>query len=80
MEDRFGEQINDILSTVQASLSETSAPVVVEDSTVAQVGYAEDDMNYEHDPEIWGQDANDIVFDDHGEGAGIEGDLDVDDD
>ena len=28
----------------------------------------------------WEHDANEIVFDDTGEGAGIEGDLDVDDD
>ncbi|KAI0088607.1 HRDC-like protein [Irpex rosettiformis] len=80
LEDRFGEQIDDILSMVQASLHKpsSSAPVV-ENNVQAQVFYTEDDVHYEDDAENWGHDANEIVFDDHGEGAGIEGDLDVED-
>ncbi|KAI0783421.1 HRDC-like protein [Abortiporus biennis] len=76
LEDRLGGQLDDILTAVRESLTNTP---VAERSTeenaveeiVYQAGEAED---YE------GWDANDMVFDDTGEGAGVEGDLDVDDD
>ena len=41
--------------------------------------YSEYQEDY-HEEGQWDYDANDVVFDDTGEGAGIEGDLDVDDD
>lgn len=84
LEDRFGEQIDDILSTVRASLSKSApntggpgnARYVGEEQTV----YVDEDLNYAEAAEGWGPDANDILFDDTGEGMGVEGDLDVEDD
>ncbi|KAI0345618.1 hypothetical protein BDW22DRAFT_1426287 [Trametopsis cervina] len=83
LEDRFGEQIDDILSTVRGSLSEHGPGEQSAGSAAAitnQAIFTEEDMNYGHGNEGWEHDANEIVFDDTGEGAGIEGDLDMDDD
>ncbi|KAI0365310.1 hypothetical protein BV20DRAFT_1056493 [Pilatotrama ljubarskyi] len=87
LEDRFGEKMGDILNAVKSSLSEpapavngtssgeTSAGSMHVESTYTE--YAED---YTQGAEQWVYDANEVVFDDTGEGAGIEGDLDVEDD
>lgn len=84
LEDRYGDQMEDILTAVKTSLKDTS-PAVNGASAAAQSAqveatfteYAED---YAQDAEHWDYNANEVVFDDTGEGAGIEGDLDVDDD
>ena len=84
LEDRFGDNIEDMLTIVRSSLSE---PVVShngangmadEEPAPEQVYYSEE--NYMDDANGWDHDANEVVFDDTGEGAGIEGDLDVEDD
>ena len=87
LEDRFGDQMDEILNAVKGTLREP-APAVngtsngVEPSQAMQVDaavYSEYQEDY-HEEGQWDYDANDVVFDDTGEGAGIEGDLDVDDD
>ena len=85
LEDRFGEQIDDMLSTVRASLADTA---LVSERAVATAGqgnqeqaiFAEYDLDYPEDAEGWDYDADDNVFDDTGEGMGVEGDLDVEED
>ncbi|KAI0326232.1 hypothetical protein GY45DRAFT_1339600 [Cubamyces sp. BRFM 1775] len=88
LEDRFGDQMEDILAAVKTSLSEphstingtseggNAAQALQAESTV----YTEYEEEYTQDAEQWDYDANEVVFDDTGEGAGVEGDLDMDDD
>ncbi|THH02694.1 hypothetical protein EW026_g236 [Hermanssonia centrifuga] len=82
LEDRFGARIDDILSTVRESLTQPAftasrpSPVVsMTDRTrkTEEKGHAGNDI-------AWDYEENGLVFDDTGEGAGIEGDLDVEDD
>ncbi|KAI0642947.1 HRDC-like protein [Trametes meyenii] len=87
LEDRFGEKMDDILAAVKSSLSEPAAVIngAPSDEGSAQAmqvetTYAEYTEDYAQGAEHWEYDANEVVFDDTGEGAGIEGDLDVDDD
>ncbi|KAI8986128.1 HRDC-like protein [Trametes punicea] len=88
LEDRFGDKMEDILNTVKSSLSEpppnvngtseghkAEEPMQVESTTYTD--YAED---YTQEDAQWAYDVNEVVFDDTGEGAGIEGDLDVEED
>lgn len=81
LEDRFGDKIDGMLSTVRSSLSETAAEVLdgagEGEAQPEQFVYSED-AYMEEQP--WEPDESDVVFDDVGEGVGIEGDLDVDDD
>lgn len=82
LEDRAGDRVEDILSRVRESLSEAAAcatgvaPPVAYGSAGAQGGSAATWGNAFAE----GDDANDMEFDDTGEGAGVEGDLDMDDD
>ena len=79
--------MDSILDSVKASLQEPAAgrnttgavegQVPVHDMQIDAVVYSE---YQDFDEQQWDYDANDVVFDDHGEGVGIEGDLDVDDD
>ncbi|KAI6131177.1 RNA polymerase Rpb4-domain-containing protein [Pisolithus croceorrhizus] len=62
LEDRLGDQMDQVLSVVSRSLQSNQA-------------YAE---VYEEE-ERWEHDANDLDFDDFGEGVGVEGDLDMED-
>lgn len=82
LEDRFGDKIDDILSTVRSSL--TNAPSTPEAPLTNGGDHPPEQFVYDEavygEPEGWEHDANDVVFDDTGEGAGIEGDLDMDDD
>jgi len=89
LEDRFGQQMGDMLTTVRASLAETATEPTpatngslsaVENSVavVENITYSAEELGEEDG--TWVYDANEIVFDDHGEGAGVEGDLDMDDD
>ncbi len=84
LEDRFGDKMDDMLNTIKASLLEAAAPAVNGDEhqqtmQVDNVVYSEYQEDYQGDNH-WDYDANEVVFDDAGEGAGIEGDLDVEDD
>ena len=78
--------MDDILNTVKSSLH-TSASALngtssgdqrSQDMQVDSVVYSEYQDGYED--QQWDYDANEVVFDDTGEGVGIEGDLDVEDD
>lgn len=83
LEDRLGDRMDQILSVVSKSLqgshSGTNGPppahtreIVLSESIMAEhvEVYAEEEERWEHD---------DIEFDDFGEGVGVEGDLDMED-
>jgi len=83
LEDRFGDRIDDMLQTVRSSLTQPAgaeaaafAPAHVE---AAPEQYFYNETTYIQE-ERWEHDANEVVFDDAGEGAGTEGDLDLDED
>ena len=87
LEDRLGDQMEDILDTVKGSLHDRAAPINrTADGALSTQGeqanavvYSEYQEDYPADGQ-WDYDANEVVFDDSGEGVGIEGDLDVEDD
>ncbi|KAG2365090.1 RNA polymerase Rpb4-domain-containing protein [Suillus spraguei] len=84
LEDRFGNRMNDLLTAVSKSLHE-SAPGRLNGTIAAPEdkqtrGEAAVEVYEEADQETWEYDANTMEFDDMGEGAGVEGDLDIDDD
>ncbi|KAJ8496139.1 hypothetical protein ONZ45_g2287 [Pleurotus djamor] len=79
LEDRMTpEQMEEITTLVQTSLSSSSSgtqPATIGNAPIVQpVLYEDDDAYGEEDG------YNDMQFDDTGEGVGVEGDLDVDDD
>lgn len=84
LEDRFGDRMDDILALVRTSLG-APTPSLNETQDTQPQYQSMDEMDIEGqdewityvDPE---NDANNIVFDDTGEGMGVEGDLDMDDD
>jgi hypothetical protein len=85
--------MGDILSVVQASLATPPPPPTTTDmpesepESVVQI-FVEEEQNWDDDKDDHVVvddveqvlDPNDVVFDDMGEGAGVEGDLDMDDD
>ncbi|OCH90417.1 hypothetical protein OBBRIDRAFT_793281 [Obba rivulosa] len=82
LEDRFGERMDDILSLVKSSLSEPTIPAAngtaVDD---IQLQYPSEEAHVYQEEATWEDyQVNEVVFDDTGEGAGVEGDLDADDD
>ena len=73
--------MDEILSKVKASLNESAAPTATSASGAETEG-AEEQAHvevYNEDTEGWDYDQGD-EFDDTGEGAGVEGDLDKEDD
>ena len=79
LEDRFVNQIDEMLDVVRSSLSEPAAPPPVapldlSGHEVEEAGHAEETIIFDE------YEVHDVEFDDTGEGAGVEGDLDVDDD
>lgn len=84
LEDRLGDRMEEILTHVRSStaIAAASAPQTIRVDSL----YGDDVVHIEEDS--WqhnsGEDADGIIdedmFDDTGEGAGVEGDLDVDDD
>ncbi|KAG2034532.1 RNA polymerase Rpb4-domain-containing protein [Suillus americanus] len=86
LEDRLGDRMNDLIVVVSKSLNEnapghptgTMAVPVPEDK--GTIGEDAVEVYEEADQDTWEYDANAMEFDDMGEGAGVEGDLDVDDD
>jgi hypothetical protein len=75
LEDRLAERMEEVVSHVQASLvldetGMTTVPALTMRPTAGQSGdWGDEDLVYPEDD-----------FDDKGEGAGVEGDLDMDDD
>jgi len=90
LEDRLGDRMDDILTVVRASLNEAPAPDVIpvpSDSEldnpagVQQKLFLEEEQSWDdHDNVEQVFDSNEVLFDDTGEGAGVEGDLDMEDD
>ena len=79
LEDRLGDRIDDVLEVVRSSLTEPVPAAPPVDLTNDPSAPAGDDPH--PDDATWEDyHANDVVFDDTGEGAGIEGDLDVEED
>ncbi|KAJ3524338.1 hypothetical protein NM688_g8579 [Phlebia brevispora] len=82
LEDRFATQIDEILDAVKASLS-TPAPTASASAAAPtrDINRHEIERVYREDEMAWDDyESNEVVFDDAGEGAGIEGDLEADDD
>ncbi|KAG0704859.1 HRDC-like protein [Suillus ampliporus] len=84
LEDRLGNQMDDLIGVVTKSLHERTpqppngAMAVLEGKrTRSEVAV---EVYEESEQETWEYDANAMEFDDTGEGVGVEGDLDVDDD
>ncbi|KAF9468606.1 RNA polymerase Rpb4-domain-containing protein [Collybia nuda] len=82
LEDRLGEGMDEILSHVQTTLASSSASATLDGQTP---GAHFMDLISDENGEPWDSltypDADEeVIFDDTGEGAGIEGDLDMDDD
>ncbi|ESK88966.1 dna-directed rna polymerase iii subunit rpc9-like [Moniliophthora roreri MCA 2997] len=85
LEDRLGESMNDVLGKIKSSLSERAEPFI---STIfddvptggSNTGWGSSYPDNDGDAEMEMDAVNDLVFDDTGEGAGIEGDLEMDDD
>lgn len=87
LEDRLGDSMDDLLTCVDSSLGAPAAPPTTGAEMFSLVEHS-DESSYLHSSlldDTYYPDANDvyqeeIVFDDVGEGVGIEGDLDVEDD
>ncbi|KAN0087646.1 RNA polymerase Rpb4 domain containing protein [Tylopilus felleus] len=80
LEDRLGDRMDEILGIVSKSLSATtsttppqSAFLNNEPTNIVTVNVYQVEQEWEHDTE-------DVEFDDLGEGVGLEGDLDIEDD
>ncbi len=88
LEDRFGQQIEEILNKVKESLSTPAdgAPktngVNINGQVVPQLATTQ--ITIEEQEQQWDEDADAIYdeeyFDDTGTGAGVEGDLEMDED
>jgi hypothetical protein len=79
LEDRFGEQMEEVLELVRASLSDAPADEEgrVQGGPHAHDAQGEPDERWAHEDDAAEQE---LVFDDDGAGAGVEGDLDMEDD
>lgn len=84
LEDRLGEKMEQVLSVVSTSLHATagagSVGNVASYESAAPRSVAQPQVEiYEEDGQ-WEYDAAADMYDDFGEGVGVEGDLDMDDD
>lgn len=83
LEDRLGDRMEEILTHVQSSgaTAAASAPQTIRMDSVHDddVVLIEED-SWRHNSEDADGIIDEDMFDDTGEGAGVEGDLDVDDD
>lgn len=82
LEDRLGKRMDDLLLVVSKSLHESTHPnetIAIPEGKRTR-GEVAVEVYEETEQETWEYDANAMEFDDMGEGVGVEGDLDVDDD
>ena len=85
LEDRLGNRMGEILGIVRNSLDvdgqgadqQAPSPAPVHGGQFVTAPSPEVEVYAEEEQYYWAQDVNDVEFDDMGEGAGIEGDLDV---
>ncbi|KAL1733484.1 RNA polymerase Rpb4-domain-containing protein [Schizophyllum commune] len=83
LEDRLGDHTEEVLARVRESLNAAATSRSVGGTQVAGSAGAGTQNNSSaawDDPFAEGGDANDLEFDDTGEGAGVEGDLDMEED
>jgi hypothetical protein len=84
LEDRLGERMDDVLTHVRSSLSAPAAATIATQTASATdtaLIYVDDQWETYVDADVDAEAAvNETVFDDMGEGMGVEGDLDMDDD
>ncbi|KAG7450120.1 uncharacterized protein BT62DRAFT_491902 [Guyanagaster necrorhizus] len=81
LEDRLGESMEEILINVRSSLS--SPNTTTQMNSYPSAVHEEFERVNEEDTSFWDAEGDvdtDIQFDDRGEGVGVEGDLDVEDD
>lgn len=80
LEDRLGNQLDDVLDNVRSSLTEPAPAPTIAPALRNLSGHATRKDAHAGDVAWEDYQANEVVFDDTGEGQGVEGDLDVDDD
>ncbi|KZP12509.1 hypothetical protein FIBSPDRAFT_912893 [Athelia psychrophila] len=81
LEDRLGEHMEAILEVVRVSLGEPPAADVRTHTFVAEQMYVDEEQVEENwEPQHADGNGNGEFFDDTGEGRGVEGDLDMEDD
>jgi len=89
LEDRLGDQMEDILSAVRASLNPSSShldPTEISTTSGPAQGerrvFVEEEKTWDNVNDDVEQvfDPSEVLFDDTGEGVGVEGDLDMEDD
>ncbi|EAU86205.1 hypothetical protein CC1G_03416 [Coprinopsis cinerea okayama7 len=85
LEDRFGDQMDALLATIQEIAEATQgAPAAAATTAVNGTTHMQLDETTWTNPADFGDDADAVydeeMFDDTGEGAGVEGDLDVEED
>jgi hypothetical protein len=85
LEDRLGERMDEILSHVQSALTSPSATATSDGQTPSAyfmdvVSRVSGENDERRDSLAYPEVDEEVAFDDTGEGAGVEGDLDMDDD
>jgi hypothetical protein len=82
LEDRFGDRIDEILGHVQKSLAQSNPDTIKSNGINGVPSMQQGSVIVEDDQ--WDVDADapyeEDMYDDTGEGAGVEGDLDVEED
>jgi hypothetical protein len=76
LEERLSDQMDNVLAVVRNSLSDHA--MRIDHTTVPVAGEGielYEERLFLDDNQTWEYDANDVVFDDTGEGAGIDSDL-----
>ncbi|GAW09181.1 dna-directed rna polymerase iii subunit rpc9-like [Lentinula edodes] len=82
LEDRLGDAMESVLSAVSASLSAASSQPVNTSSPLRLTSDTMADLSLQYPSEDFDDGAvvDDMIFDDEGQGVGIEGDLDKEED
>lgn len=84
MEERFGDQIDEIIGHVQGTLTTVPKDTVSANGINGQPEYSMEASAIVQEDDTWDEDADAIydeeVFDDTGAGNGVEGDLEMDED
>lgn len=75
----MGERMDEILSHVQSAFTSLSA-TATSDSQTPGTHFMDLVSNENSEPWDYPEADEEVIFDDTGEGAGVEGDLDMDDD
>lgn len=80
LEDRFETRIDEMLDMVRSSLSQPPNPETAAAHEPSDGAHGTEEDVYMDEAITWDEyQVHDVEFDDTGEGAGVEGDLDVQD-